>query len=151
MFFQSTESGITDPREVYMSLQMVFDWKLKLIQSNHSLFSPTTSILVNAWMLASITKSSSPWVTSRQLFRFASTESSENWHEHGPLFGPLLHAHPDCKNCLRFPTTSSPVSITSSPSSIRAILWFPPTTANKGSIEGYTRLVVALPCQLYHM
>lgn len=39
------------------------------------------------------------------------------------------------RNCFTFATTSSPVSVKSSPSSITAILWFPRTTAIRASIE----------------
>ena len=58
------------------------------------------SIRVQDWMFVRITKSSSALESLRQLFRFASTVSSENWLEQGPPFAPLEHPQPYCKNFL---------------------------------------------------
>lgn len=80
---------------------------------------------LNAWMLASMTKSSSPCDSSIQLFKFTSTAASENCWEQWPPLMPREHPHPAWRNCFTFPTISS-LSInnsTWSPSSILVIWW----------------------------
>ena len=79
---------------------MGIDWYRKLHRGLRFLFSPMFSIRVQAWMLARIMRSSSALESSRQLFRFASTVSSENWLEHGPSFAPFEHPQPFCRNFL---------------------------------------------------
>ena len=66
------------------------------------LFNPELSLRVNAWILAKITKSSSPLVSSRQLFRLDKTVSSWNSLEQGPPLDPYEQAQPSRRNFLVF-------------------------------------------------
>ena len=53
---------------------------------------------MNAWMLAKMTKSSSPLDSSRQLFKFESTVSCVNCFEQGPSLLPCAQPQPFSKN-----------------------------------------------------